>query len=226
MGQGWNFRKYFNGSLLMLLVLVLVFTSCGGSSVINLRSSPPKSDIYIKKINGTFKKVGTTPMTLKAEDIAEKYQIAGPFILEFRKDGYHLINTLVTELNAVDMDLSMELPPITGVGSAERLDEIVGMLFEVQRLINGSRFDEASKVLDELEKIVPHLSVTHEFRGGLFTLQRKYKEALSAFENAYRLNPKNKEALRMLNYVRQVLGINGVMRNDRAPASKNTNTKK
>ncbi|MBC7692647.1 MAG: hypothetical protein H7222_12875 [Methylotenera sp.] len=182
---------------------VFLIAACGtgcASSVLTFQSTPADADVYAARLGANAPElIGKTPVTIKAAEFEKKIGGPGPFNLEFKKDGHNSARTLVTEASSVDLTISMELTPVSGLEDQEKLNAVIDQVFEAQRLARAGRYDDALLKLSALEKDVPQLAAIHELQGGIYYIQKKFKESLDAYSIAAHHNPKNSEAVRMRN---------------------------
>jgi tetratricopeptide (TPR) repeat protein len=153
------------------------------------------------------KLIGETPLKLSSDELSEIYGGTGPVSLEFKKDGFSAVKTIITDIAASDLTLNMDLVPSSGLEDVIRLNSIMDSLFESQRLARVGRGEDALIRLKSVEKEAPHLAAIYEIEGGIYYLQKKYKNALDAYSLAASYNPKNPDVMRMRNYLQTALGV-------------------
>ncbi len=178
------------------------------TATVTLQSSPPKAQIFVSSLGGSAPKlIGETPFVTSAPQLKSEYGGSGPAVIEFRKDGYNTTKTVITDLGAMELTVSSELRPTTGLEDQEHLNDVVNQVFEGQRLARAGRQQEALSKLKQVEKLAPALAASYELEGGIFYLQKKYKEALDAYSIAARYDPRDAEAVRMRNLLETTLGV-------------------
>jgi len=186
--------------LLFSAAIASVGTASGCATTVTIQSTPDKADVYVTPLgSGQSKKIGETPMTIGGGDLVDQYGGSGPVAVELRKSGFSTERTLITELSAVDLTLAVELKPVTGLESHEAVNALMDELFEGQRLARAGRYDAALAKLGEVETRAPFVAAVHELKGGVFYLQKRYKDALDSYRKAAQYNPSNAEAVRMRN---------------------------
>jgi len=196
---------------LFLGILGGVLGGACSTAKITLLSSPSRADVYLSALgDGKPKWVGQTPIKMTAAELSKAYGGAGPVFLEFKRNGYSSAKAIVTDLGAVDLTINMDLPPTSGLEDQVRLNFIVDSIFESQRLAKAGREEDALSRLREIEKDAPQLAAIYELEGGIYYLQKKYKEALDAYTLASNHNPKNPQVVRMRNYLEASLGVKKV----------------
>jgi tetratricopeptide (TPR) repeat protein len=192
----------------LFCVSLWVLSSACSTAKITLLSSPSQAEVYVTALGDHKSKlVGETPLKMTSVELSKTYGGAGPLFLEFKKEGYVTVKTLVTDLGAVDLTVNMELPPASGLEDLVRLNFVVDSIFESQRLAKVGREEDALIQLKAIEKEAPHLAATYELEGGIYYLKKRYKEALDAYTLASNYNPKNPQVVRMRNYLEASLGV-------------------
>jgi tetratricopeptide (TPR) repeat protein len=173
-----------------------------------MQSSPTKAEIYAARLGAEKPQlVGETPLTLSSADLNKKYKGSGPMLIEYRKEGYQTQSTIVTDLGAFNLTISLELPPSSGLEDQEKLNRLIDLVFESQRLARAGRFDASLEKLKQAETMAPQISAAFELEGGIYYLQKQYPKALDAYRTVAKLDPQNTEAIRMRNLLEAQLGV-------------------
>jgi tetratricopeptide (TPR) repeat protein len=195
-------------TLLQVLVLTLIHLRCATPAQVTLLSEPPQAEIFLTA-SGDQKpqRVGLTPLTLQAAQLSKLHGGSGPVSIEFKKEGYSPQKAFITDLGIRDLTLQFQLDPLSGLEDLDRLNRVVDQLFESQRLVRVGRQEEALVSLKAAEKELPHLAASYELEGGIYYLQKKYREALDAYSLASSYHPKNPQTLQMKNYLEKSLGV-------------------
>ena len=193
------------------IFLLLLIVGCTTTRV-GLYTNPQGAKVYGKAIGqGRSILLGETPLLVEGVQIEKHYAGSGPIILEFKKEGFQTSTVYVTELNAIDLNVNLELAPSSGLEDLRRVDDIIDSMFRIQRLVQVKRYQEAMIGLRELKSVAPQISTIYQLEGGIFYIQRSYQDALDSYRQAIRYNPKNAEAIRMRNMLEKSYGI------DRSP---------
>jgi tetratricopeptide (TPR) repeat protein len=95
------------------------------------------------------------------------------------------------------------------IEDAQSLNLAIDRLFEVRKFISLESYDEAIKHLNYIEQTWPFLSATYELKGGIFFLQKKYRDALSAYSMSLKYNPRSVPSAQMRESLEQQLGVSG-----------------
>ena len=188
------------------LFVCLGFCACAGGRV-TLESDPPGAEIYLSRPGQEDgRKVGVTPLTLNTSQLERELGGALPVEIELRKPRYVNSRMLLPEMASGELRVSRKLQPETGFEDLDAINRLTDRLFEAQRLARNSRFEDALKVLYEVSKDAPQLAAVYELQGGIFFVQKKFKESLDAYATAAKLNPKNGSVLQMRNLLETQLG--------------------
>jgi tetratricopeptide (TPR) repeat protein len=192
---------------IVALALVTTTVACSSTQVA-LHTTPTQARVYAKSLGlGKLEYIGETPLYLKGNDLDKRYDGSGPLYLEFRKEGYRSGSTIITELSFVDLNVTMELTPESGLEDPSVMNSLIDSMFEAQRLVKVKRYEEALNKLTEIKRNAPQVSAIYELEGGIYYLQQRYQDALDSYRLAVKYNPRNGEALRMKNLIEDSFGV-------------------
>jgi tetratricopeptide (TPR) repeat protein len=191
-----EFMRLFRQCILTLGLSALVVGCSTG--MITLQSTPSGAKVYVASVGAEGSKlVGETPLSLKPAELETHYKGVGPVQIEIKKDGYLPSRTVITDVSGAELTVSLNLEPTTGLEDFEKLNSVVDMTFESQRLARVGKYDEALKKIVDIKKEAPQLAAVYELEGGIFYLQKKFRESLDSYKLAVKFNPKNPEAQKM-----------------------------
>lgn len=211
---------------LMSMALAMGLISCASGTIV-LESVPSRADVFITPAGGDqTQSLGQTPLTVKANDLAQINGRAGPYLLTFKKERFNESKAVITDIPPSDINFRVELAPVSGLEDQDYVNEMLDVVFDAQRLALAGRFDEALQQLKRVQQEVPQLAASYEMEGGIYFLQKRYTDALDAYRTAAKYNPKNPETTRMRNYLEQKLGIYSTVRAPASVASASTNKTK
>lgn len=204
--------------LALLIALSLTVAACSSVSM-SVNSVPGRAKVFIHPVGaGEAMPVGFTPLVLTKQQLTNAGAKSGPIIVEVQKDDYIPERVLVTETSSVDMKLNFALRRVeseqglsakNSIDDAQSLNLAIDRLFEVRRFISLESYDEALKHLAYIEQTWPFLSATYELKGGIFFLQKKYRDALAAYSMSLKYNPRSVPSAQMRESLEQQLGISG-----------------
>jgi len=196
--------------LISLALLSATLVACSSvKAKLTMNSTPPDSEVFARSIgDNEFKRLGLTPYSVNVDELKNILPIdKAPIVIEIRKSGYIPRQTVMMDISNVDTTVSFELQEDTDVKVMDKVNKIAGTLFEAQRLIRAQLYDEALKILTDLEKNFPYTSIVYELKGGLFYMKNDLKRALDAFSNALKYDPKNVVAFKMKAFIEKKLNI-------------------
>jgi hypothetical protein len=190
-----------------LLPIALWVQGCATGKV-SLQSVPSDADVYVAGLGKeTPKLIGKTPLDLKSNSIEQELGHAGPFVVEMKKEGYLPVRTILIDIPSTDVLVSLELGKTAGLDDSDKLNAVIDQLFEAQKQIRSGRYDRAIELLKQVEQRFPQISATYELEGGVYYIQKNYKDALGAFSNVVKYEPNNVAALRMKSLLEKELGV-------------------
>lgn len=190
------------------LVLFFFFASCG-SQEITIRSTPDKADVYLARLGkGEREKIGQTPLTLD-DDTLEKLDETKDtlVVLEVERSGYMREQILINDFGATNVNYEFELKVNNIANIIKNIDLVSGDLFKAQKLMRSGGYDDSIKLLKDLNKKFPYSSVINELIGGAHFFKKDYKNSLIYYDLAYKYDPDNVDAYKMLQYLESELGV-------------------
>lgn len=195
---------------LLYMALFGLLASCSSSSLIQVKSDPEGADVYVRSMSSTNReKLGQTPLMIKGDELEKKKLKEGPLFVIVEKEGFEKEKVLLSETQAVDLEVSMKLAPTDNTRNAKKIDTLSVELFEVQRFIRNKDYQSALEITKKLKDRHPEISVANELEGSIFYLQQDYKKSFEAFSLAYAKNTENMFALKMKKILKQKLGTKG-----------------
>lgn len=209
-----------NKRLILLCFICLTYIVGCSTSSLTVNSVPEKAKVFIRPVGGgELVSMGETPLVLSSDQMKASGAESGPIIVEIQKTDFKKQRVLVTESDSVDMkiDFALELEdgdtglkgPGNTLADAQSLNMAVDRLFEVRKFIKLESYGEALKHLRYIENKWPFLAATYEMKGGILFLQKKYRDALSAYAISLKYNPKSVPAAEMTKTLEDKLGIDG-----------------
>lgn len=201
--------------LLLSLVTSLIFSSSIFAETLEVKSVPDKAEVYVRNpATNKISKVGTTPVKLDFENIARNYAQSQNFVLIIKKENYEDYRVLLTKPKSSDVTLLANMDLINVAENTKKYDVLINQLFDVQRLIRSKNYDDAITKLTVLEESNSEISAIYEMKAMAYYMKKNVNESLSYYRKAFSVNPANKDAYTMKEYLEKELGLG------RAPASK------
>lgn len=173
-----------------------------------IETSPEGAEVFIKnKPDDEPIKIGVSPYKGNIEELKQKYNLGQTFFLEIKKEGHEPYNIMLVPIAKSRVELSFKLKIARDIELTKKFDRIANQLFEAQRFTRDKNFDQALKILDEIEQEEKYLSVINELKGGVYYLKKDFNTALSYYRKAFFINSDNKDAYSMKTYLEKSLGI-------------------
>jgi tetratricopeptide (TPR) repeat protein len=199
----------------LLLVLSLLVSAASYAEVLEIKSTPDKAEVFVRNPKtDKLSKLGTTPIKLDFDNIANNYTQSKNFVLILKKQDYEDYRVLMTKPRSSDVSLVANMGLINKAEDVRQTDVLINELFDVQRLVRSKSYDQAIQKLTTLEEKHRDISVIYEMKAMAFYMKKNINESLSYYRKAFAVNPGNKDAYTMKTYLEKELGL------DRSPASK------
>lgn len=199
----------FNGfrKILLLSFSCICVSSFALADELKLNSDPVDANVFIRDFGGTVNdKIGKTPFTGNIQDLANGHSKTGFFILVIEKEGYLSQSVVMSDLLKSDLGINVNLEPVQDFMKYRNIDRSINELFEAQRLIRASQYDDAIEKLKKIESDEKSLSIVPEMIASSYYLKKEMKSALAWYKKAYRVNPENKDAFMMKAYLEKSIG--------------------
>lgn len=192
----------------LIFLCFLLFSNLLFASKITINSDPPESNVFVRELGSSnYKKLGKAPLETSFEELKTYFVNTAVFMIEVRKKGYLPYRVTVNDLAKADMDMLVNLEPREDFLKYPKIDKNIAELFEAQRLLRAKQYDEAISVLKGVGEKEPFLSIIPEFIGSAYYLKKQNRKSLDFYKKAYRINPENRDAFVMKNYLEKALGV-------------------
>lgn len=200
-------KKLLNLNVLLMSLLVIVIAT-GCSTILTVRSFPDGAEVYMRPmgVQSDKKKVGQTPLSMDLTQFVAAMGFKGPLVVETSKVGYVPKEMMISDAGATDIELNFELKPEVKVNISDKIDNVVDRLFEVQRLAQIGRLQDALTSTQQLKNEFPDMASILEMEGGVLFLMARFDDAFDAFSQASALNPNNYETRNMRDVLAAKLG--------------------
>ncbi len=198
----------WNWSILFALALAVV-AGCTNLKVV-VRSEPSGAEVWIKdRLTGKRNILGITPLEVSPDAIdwvlgASKDSNKDYWEVLISKEGYQTAQYFLPRKSGTSVSgLTATLVP--GVDD-ERAKVVIERLFTAQNYAVKGVFDKAHKEVDHVLRTWPRFGRAYTMRGSIYILQRKYQDALEAYETAQFVDATLTEAKLMAAELRRFLG--------------------
>ena len=192
----------------LLLAFIFIFPMISFGNYLTLTSNPSSADVFV--INTTDNKrvkIGRTPFEISMQEVVTNFSESQVFLIEVVKEGYEDYRVMVGQVGSNQVDLTINLSPVKTVLEQKTTDELMAQLFDIQRQIRTKDYSNAIDRLTALDKKFPNYSIISELIGSAYYLDQKFKEALSYYRKAFSINPENKDAFIMKNYLEKKFNL-------------------
>lgn len=194
------FFKYFFIFLFMIQIVK--------AAQFELKSNPDDSEIYvINDETGKRKLIGKTPYTADFNTIKAEAGKDKSIQLSVVKPGFEDFNIVLPPLASTDMRIAANLKVEKDIALTSDFDMLVSDLFDVLRMTRLKDYETANSKLDILINKFPHFSVVYEMKGLNYYLSKEFKKSLNFYKKAFSVNPKNREAYKMMIYLEKKFNL-------------------
>ena len=176
--------------LLPTLVLLLSLTAC--SSAFLIKSDPPGASVYMDE-----KLMGQTPLKLAQKDLPYVDNIH----LRVEKQDYGTFETIIPgpHLASLGEEIAIQIPKAPDETAI--INQKVSLIIQAHRLALDGQTHQAIQILDQLIAENPKLISAHLLKGSILFLGKNLASAREAYEQVLVLDPSNREAIKMLEYI-------------------------
>lgn len=191
---------------------LVIFLNVGIFSVsladeLKITSDPSDATVIVRDFGGTItNKIGKTSYIGNLQELTSSYSKTGFIIVVVEKEGYIPQSIVLSDMLKSDLSLNFNLEPVQEFTKYKQVDKAINELFEAQRLIRSSQYDDAIEKLKALENSEKSLSIIPELIASTYYLKKDMTNALAWYRKAYRVNPDNKDAFMMKSYLEKSLG--------------------
>ena len=192
-----------------LIFPLLIITACSTNQKVSLQSYPPSASVSLETSTGEKKALGETPLNLNGQELFDGKNMA---FLEVSKEGFEKQKIFLTRNSSTEnFDVSVKLTPTATDLKAEkgkdRQEQLAKSLARISGLISKKKYDEAERLLFDLARDFPHISVTYDLLGNIYYLRGSYRKALEHYKRALSLNPENSETRNMIDKLEKEISL-------------------
>lgn len=186
--------------LYLILVSLVFITSCS-SMAIKVDSQPSGAEVY-SQVGQNQKKLGVTPLSLAAE------QIAGDNVhLVIQKPGFQQYS-IILEKRTLKADAqvfarltsgdSRGIASLGGGNTGEKVEKVSRTVASIQSQLLKKNFQSAESLAQSLVNEYPSFAVGWNLLGNAYYLQNRHSEALEAYYKASEIDPDNRETQNLI----------------------------
>ncbi|MCB9060676.1 MAG: hypothetical protein H6622_04065 [Halobacteriovoraceae bacterium] len=193
----------------LFFVFISIFVSSEVfASKFKVTSNPAEAEVFVRSPdNQNYRKVGKTPIDMDISEFISAYSTSNNFFIKITKPGHEDFKALIARGNKTSIELDVRLDQSQDVVLMKKFDSIHKKLFESQRLIRIKSYDQAIKMLENIEIDFIPVSAVYEMLGSAFYLKKDFKNSLNYYRKAFSLNADNLDAYAMMAYLEKSLGV-------------------
>jgi tetratricopeptide (TPR) repeat protein len=190
-----SFRKALS------LVLVLAFTGSGCAKKYLIKSDPTEANVYVND-----KLLGVTPLSIRFKDYTQTAEVK----LKVEKEGVGSVTAVLPDVSSTTLsgDILVTIPKTEPEES--KINRLFLLYESAQELAKQRRFSEALRVTDTLIGENPRYIFAQNLRGSILFLSHNYLAAEGQWKKVLEIDPANKEAVKMLDYLKKTAGANAI----------------
>ncbi len=199
----------FNKNIKLGLFIFVLVASMGCTTTrVSVLTNPSGANVYAKPVGSAQPTLmGQTPLQFTNKELEKEFNGSGALVLEIQKEGFKTDTLFITELSKIDLNIVRDLAPKRDLEVQTWLNGHIGSMFEVKRLVQAQRYEEALRIVRELKKETPMVATLYEMEGGIYLMQREYKSALDSYRVALKYDNERTEAFKMVKYLEQTFGF-------------------
>ncbi|PIK14829.1 hypothetical protein [Halobacteriovorax sp. JY17] len=195
----------------MKIIYLLIISFLSGNvfaGKVNLTSTPEGAEIFvINQKAGNKRAIGKTPYVADFNAFMTEVGPNESIQVSIWKPGFEEFNIIVPPITGSDVRINANLRVEKNIKLTTDFDFLVSDLFDALRMTRLKDFQSSNEKLDLLIKKFPHFSVVYEMKGMNFYLNKDFKRSLNFYKKAFSVNPKNREAYRMMTYLEKKFNI-------------------
>lgn len=192
----------------LLILLFVLIPQLVLANKITINSDPPETEVFVRELGSSnYKKLGKAPLDTSFDELKTYFVNTSVFLIEVRKNGFLPYRVTVNDLAKADLSILVNLEPREDFLKYQQIDQNIATLFEAQRLLRAKQYEEAISMLRKVSESEPYLSIVPELIGSAYYLKKENRKSLDFYKRAYRINPENKDAFVMKNYLEKALGV-------------------
>lgn len=171
-------------------------------------TEPPGVEVALR-IRGAekFEPLGQTPLEITTKQIEDKVRMSvnsGELVeLQFNKKGYRTEYLVLPPSRMVTVQTDLKVKMIEGAREGEIADTLLTLVDNSQKFAQNRDFDRALIEIDKAISMNANFIKAYNLKGTFYYLKNDLANSLLNFEKALSLDPKNQEALKMINFLKK-----------------------
>lgn len=174
--------------------IAIVAVGCAPSQV-RISSTPEKAEVFLAVGGQQPTRIGETPLVIARESLPQASQ---PIRISIRKKGFDTENVLIPQASfSGSIEISSQLVASQSdnqcVESRGFVDKLSKSILLIQSMVNKGEYRSAEQAATALLTEYPDAAMVNVLVGNVHYLNRRFDEALRAYEKALRIDPSNRE---------------------------------
>ncbi|MBK8200809.1 MAG: tetratricopeptide repeat protein [Bdellovibrionales bacterium] len=124
-----------------------------------------------------------------------------------RAEHYLVPKTVFAASIRLDIEMRESKLPAACTDQDAAVEEVARSVAQAQSHIQAKMYDNALRILKNLNDKFPNSSVVYDLMGNTHYLMKDLEKALSSYEKSLRLSPNNSETQRMVVKLKQIYSI-------------------
>jgi hypothetical protein len=185
---------------------MITVTSCSVAQQITIKTLPDKSNIKIIDNNGDVTELGTSPISISAQQIFQGKQFVK---LEISKEQFKQENIFLTKPHSsqsIDVSIKLNRTLVNDNSIDKKIDNFAFTIAEIQNKIHQKNLSQAEELLRKLIQKYNHLSVPHDLMGNVHYLNGRKSSALKEYLTANSIDPTNFKRKNIIQRIKRDLG--------------------
>ena len=191
----------------MKILILLLISNYTFAQEVKIKSNVKEAIVSFVNSAGEKKSIGKTPLDTTMDDLKSNVGDKENIQLQVSKDGFQSFNLILPLIGSSEINVMATLEVNQDIKLTQDVDLLIADLFDVLRMIRLKDYGSAFAKLDLLEKKFPYYSIIYEMKGMGHYLSKDFKKALNFYRIAFGLNPKNREAYKMKNYLEKKFNL-------------------
>jgi hypothetical protein len=175
---------------LSALTAIIVCSAC--STAYNVKSDPVGASVYIND-----KLMGRTPLRIAQKDLPLEESLQ----LKIVKDEFGTFTAVIPgpKTSTLGEDIFARIPKDKDETSS--LNNKMDQIMHAHKLALDGRYQEALRIVDQVIEEDPKLVTPQMLKASIFFLSKNYTGASSQYRHVLEIDPTNREAVKMLDFM-------------------------
>lgn len=204
-----NLISTLESAKISLFFAWILLTACT-TSMLTVQTSPEGADVYVVYPGQQPSRLGKTPLSMDSYPLSSQPGDSIKLIVEkegFRAEHYLVPKTVFAASIRLDIEMRESKLPAACTDQDAAVEEVARSVAQAQSHIQAKMYDNALRILKNLNDKFPNSSVVYDLMGNTHYLMKDLEKALISYEKSLRLSPNNSETQRMVVKLKQIYSI-------------------